>query len=82
VGQVHHDVQEPERASEPLQPPRLVTGHDLMEALGLRPGPTVGALLEALREAQATGEVKNREEALALARRLLERMKVAAGGGP
>lgn len=82
VGLVLHVLQEPERRRELRQPPRLVTGHDLMEALGLRPGPTVGALLEALREAQATGKVKTREEALALARRLLERMKVAAGGGP
>ncbi len=54
-----------------VSPPKLVNGHDLMAALGLAPGPTVGRLLEAIREAQAAGEVSDREEALALARRRL-----------
>jgi len=54
-------------------PPRLVTGHDLMDALSLAPGPLVGRLLEAVQEAQAAGEVTTREQALALARRELER---------
>lgn len=48
-------------------PPRLVTGHDLMDALDLGPGPEVGRLLEIVREAQAAGEVRTREEALARA---------------
>ena len=56
-------------------PPRLVTGHDLMTALGLAPGPLVGRLLEAVQEAQAAGEVTTREQALALARQELERME-------
>lgn len=51
-----------------LQP--LLSGHDLMGELGIEPGPEVGALLEAVREAQAAGEVLTREEALALARRM------------
>jgi len=55
-------------------PPRLVTGHDLMEALGLSPGPLVGRLLETVQEAQAAGEVTTREEALALARQELEQI--------
>ncbi len=58
---------------EVTAPPRLVTGHDLMDALGLTPGPLVGRLLEAVQEAQAAGEVTTREEALALARQELER---------
>ena len=57
-----------ERYEETVAPPPLVTGHDLMAELGLEPGPEIGRLLEALREAQAAGEVKTREEALALAR--------------
>jgi len=56
-------------------PPRLVTGHDLMDALGLAPGPLVGQLLEAVQEAQAAGEVATREQALALARQELDRME-------
>jgi poly(A) polymerase/tRNA nucleotidyltransferase (CCA-adding enzyme) len=33
-------------------------------ALGIPEGPEIGRLLAALREAQAAGEVENREEAL------------------
>lgn len=51
-------------------PPRLVDGHDLMSSLGIAPGPRVGEMLQALLEAQATGEISTREEALDLARRL------------
>ncbi len=53
--------------------PPLVSGSDLMRELGLREGPQVGKLLEAIREAQAEGEVTTPEEALALARRLLRK---------
>jgi poly(A) polymerase len=57
-------------------PPRLVTGHDLIDALGLAPGPLVGRLLAAVQEAQAAGEVATREQALTLARQELKRMEV------
>jgi putative nucleotidyltransferase with HDIG domain len=60
-----------EQAEEVVAPPPLIGGHDLMDELGLRPGPEVGRLLEAVREAQAAGEVHTRQEALALARALL-----------
>ncbi len=56
-----------ERREETVAPPPLVSGHDLMTALGLEAGPEIGRLLEALREAQAAGEVQTREEALAMA---------------
>jgi poly(A) polymerase len=59
-----------------VAPPRLLTGYDLMEALALSPGPLVGQLLAAVEEAQGAGEVRDREEALALARRELERWAV------
>lgn len=52
--------------------PPLVDGHDLMQALNLLPGPHIGELLEHIREAQAAGEVRSREEALALARKHLQ----------
>ena len=48
-----------------VHPPRLLSGHDIMSILGIPEGPAVGRLLEALREAQAAGEVHNRDEALA-----------------
>jgi tRNA nucleotidyltransferase/poly(A) polymerase len=56
--------------SEIVAPSPLLNGHELMDALGLSPGPEVGRLLEAIREAQATGEVKSPEAALALAAKL------------
>ncbi|MCH7712454.1 MAG: CCA tRNA nucleotidyltransferase [Chloroflexi bacterium] len=46
---------------------RLINGHDLIEHLGVEPGPLVGELLEKIIEAQSTGEIHTREEALALA---------------
>jgi tRNA nucleotidyltransferase/poly(A) polymerase len=57
------------RLAEDVAPPPLVSGHDLMSELGLYPGKRIGELLEAIREAQAAGEVATREEALALARK-------------
>jgi hypothetical protein len=39
-----------------------------MRELGLPPGKQIGVILEAIREAQASGEVMTREEAWALAR--------------
>ena len=52
----------------PERMPRLVTGHELMGQLGLEPGPLIGSLLEGVRDAQAAGEVSNREEGLDWAR--------------
>ncbi len=60
-----------ETPEESVNPPTLLTGDDLMAELNLRPGPRVGALLEAVREAQAAGEVTDRAAALALARQQL-----------
>lgn len=54
-----------------ITPPTLIDGRTLMQELNLPPGPQVGQLLESIREAQAGGEVSSREEALALARRII-----------
>ena len=66
---------------EVSRPPKLLDGNELMHALALRPGPQVGRLLEAVREAQAGGEVTTREQALALARELLAAERAAGTGG-
>jgi len=47
-----------------VTPPKLVDGHDLINILSMRPGPKIGELLEAVREAQAAGELTTREAAL------------------
>jgi putative nucleotidyltransferase with HDIG domain len=69
-----------EQPTEAVNPPAIITGDDLIGELGLRPGPRIGQLLDAVREAQAGGEVTNRDGALALARQLLGR--AATKNGP
>jgi hypothetical protein len=57
------------RSQETVAPPPLLDGGDLMAAPNLEPGPEIGRLLRLIEEAQATGEVNSKAEALALARR-------------
>jgi hypothetical protein len=59
-----------EQSEQVVNPPRLLGGNEVMRALGLHPGPAVGRLLEAVREAQVDGEVKTPEEALEFIRRV------------
>ena len=66
----------PQRRTPPSRRVALLTGHDIMRELRLDSGPAVGRLLRVVAEAEAGGQVKNREEALTLARTHL-----AAGGG-
>ncbi|HSP56541.1 MAG TPA: HDIG domain-containing protein [Dehalococcoidia bacterium] len=56
-----------------ISPPRLIGGDDLMAELGILPGREVGKILEMIREGQAAGEVRSREDGLRLAREYLER---------
>ena len=49
-------------------PEKILNGHDIINSFGLHPGPKIGKLLEAIREAQASGEIATREEALAYIR--------------
>jgi tRNA nucleotidyltransferase/poly(A) polymerase len=62
-----------EKSEEVVSPPRLLSGNDLIQQFGLQPGKTVGRLLSAIREAQAVGEVTNREEAEDFAQRWIQR---------
>ena len=61
-----------EKKEEQVTPQPLVDGNDLMREFSLPPGKKIGELLEAVREAQAVGEVSTKEQALGLARRRLE----------
>jgi poly(A) polymerase/tRNA nucleotidyltransferase (CCA-adding enzyme) len=60
-----------EREAEQTSQPALLDGRDLLREFELYPGPQIGELLEAVREAQAIGEVRTRAEAMALVRILL-----------
>jgi len=57
-----------EFANEPIIPPPLVRGDDLI-ALGMKPGPKFGEILEAVETRQLEGALKDREEALAWVKR-------------
>jgi poly(A) polymerase len=63
-----------EFASEPIIPPPLVRGDDLI-ALGLKPGPSFGEILEAVETRQLEGALKDREEALEWVRKEVERLR-------
>jgi len=47
-----------------VDPVPLLNGRQIMEELGLQPGPHIGELLEVLREAQAAGELTTPDQAL------------------
>jgi len=59
----HEDGEEP-----------ILTGQDLIEELGLEPGPIFGEILSAVGEAHLDGEVITRAQALKMARHLAERL--------
>jgi poly(A) polymerase len=52
-----------EFANEPIIPPPLVSGDDLI-AMGMKPGPRFGEILEAVETRQLEGTLKDRDEAL------------------
>ena len=68
-----------EKNAEIIAPPRYLSGNDLMDMFGLKPGRAVGRLLAAIQESQAVGEVHNREEALGYARNWMEQHASAEG---
>ena len=60
-----------EFANEPIIPPPLIRGDDLI-AMGLKPGPQFGEILEAVETRQLEGTLKDREEALTWVRTEVE----------
>ena len=56
------------KKAKPFVP--LLNGHDLIKKLGLKPSPLFGKILKEAEEAQATGKVTTKEEALELARKI------------
>ncbi len=60
-----------ELEEEELRPPRLITGHDLIRA-GYTPNCDFGRVLEAVETAQLDGEIQTREQAMMLAKSLLD----------
>jgi poly(A) polymerase len=60
------------KQQEKTLPVKLIDGHDIIDALGLSPGPVIGKLLTEVHEAQAAGEVNSRDEAISLVIKLME----------
>ncbi|MBC7288829.1 MAG: HD domain-containing protein, partial [Armatimonadetes bacterium] len=58
-------------------PEPLVDGRTLMAELGIAPGPAVGHLLREIERAREQGTISTREEALELARKVLQAMREA-----
>ena len=48
-----------------IQPERLITGHDLLDA-GIPPSSNLGSVLEAVYDAQLEGSIGSKQEALQL----------------
>jgi putative nucleotidyltransferase with HDIG domain len=61
-----------EKNEELISPPPFVDGNDLIEELGLKPGPIIGRILRNIQEAQATGQVINQRQALELASEMIK----------
>ncbi len=61
-----------EKPEERVSPPALINGTVLMHEFGLQPGPKIGQLLDAVREAQVTAQVHTRQQALDFVRQKLE----------
>lgn len=56
-------AKEAEFDAEPLIPPPLLTGHDLIR-LGLEPGPSFGGILDSIQTEQLEGRLHDREQAI------------------
>lgn len=69
---INYILAEHEKQQAKVLPVKLVDGHDLMSIFGLTPGPLIGELLALVHEAQASGELNTKEEALALVRKELD----------
>jgi len=60
-----------ETHNQTIAPHALVDGNDLMAIFHLEPGPVIGKLLDAIKEAQAVGEIQTREDAINFASKWL-----------
>lgn len=69
TGMISYIVQAKEANDKSVSPPKLVDGHEIMKRFHLEPGPRIGVILEQIKEAQASGEINTKDEALNLVKR-------------
>ena len=58
-----------------IDPIPILNGDELMQELGLSPGPVIGRILELLREQQVAGQIQNRPQAVEAAREIYRRLE-------
>jgi tRNA nucleotidyltransferase/poly(A) polymerase len=68
-----------DKREESISPPPLVNGEDIMKKFNLAPGKVIGEILEAIRAAQAMGEISTSEQAIALAGKWFENQGLQRG---
>jgi len=73
---INYIMTEHEKQQTKALPVKLIDGHDLVNIFGLTPGPLVGELLALVREAQVSGELTAKEEALTLVRQELNKRQL------
>jgi len=78
---IDYILSEHEKQQDVLLPVKLIDGHDLINTIGLSPGPLIGELLALVRESQASGEITTREEALALVHKELNKQQSGTRSG-
>jgi tRNA nucleotidyltransferase/poly(A) polymerase len=59
-----------DRYDQLINPRTIIDGNDLIQELGYKPGAKLGTILQQISEAQAAGELRDRDSALKMARRL------------
>jgi len=73
---INYILTEHEKQQVNILPVKLIDGHDVVNIFGLTPGPLVGELLALVHEAQASGELTAKEEALTLVRQELNKRQI------
>jgi poly(A) polymerase len=73
---INHVLTEHEGQKMRVTPLKLIDGNDIMDIFYLTSGPLIGELLATVREAQASGEINTKEEALALVKNVLNKEAV------
>jgi len=74
----NHNIKMLDRADiseEMLEP--LLNGHQIMEYTGIKPGPLVGLIRDALLQAQIAGDVTNVDEAITFVRKYKDKEKLS-----
>jgi poly(A) polymerase len=71
AGVEYADAKRREWSPDDINPPELISGHDVLQ-MGVVAGPRIKELLATVRESQLNGELRTRDDALAVVKRSIE----------